>query len=375
MKFSISKQNLLKALSITQSIVEKKTTMPILTNLLLSVSDNKLTISSTDLEITAVSSTTAKVVTNGSTTVNARVFSEIIKELSEDREINITLNENERLEITSGKSKLRVIGVSAEEYPSLPGISISVTNTILASQLINMISKTLYATSYDETRFNLNGVCFECSNEKKKNSNLRLVSTDGHRLALIENHINGLDFVEKVIVPRKGLTELKRLLDNDADKEVRIGLQDGFFIVDTGSTKISMRLIDGEFPDYNNVIPSDPGELVIVDNVDELEQALRRVALMVSDKGKSVKLDFHKDRIRITSSSPELGDATEDLDCQYSGENLSLGFNAKYLLDMLGTINKDQSLVIELHGELGPGKFYAQNDESYIGIIMPMRLV
>ncbi len=371
MDITISKDNLLKALNVTQSIVERKVTMPILSNLLLSVEGPYLKISATDLEITAVSKVSAEVRSSGSTTVNAKVFSDIVKELP-DGDVSITLTEGERLEINCQSTRLRVIGVSADEYPSLPGIHFTPETEVKAAELADMINKSLYAVSVDETRFNLNGVCFS-SQDSGKDKAIKLVATDGHRLSLITRKLSNFEVDEEVIVPRKGLGEMRRLLEGCADASVKIAINDGYFIIDTSNTKVSMRLVDGEFPDYKQVLPKDKGIIAVV-NSSDLEQALRRAALMVTDKGKCVKLDFSENLLRISSSSSELGDSSEELEIEYDGEPLSIGFNARYLLDFASSLGESKALCMELHGALGPGKFYAQSDQSYVGIIMPMRL-
>lgn len=374
MDITISKAELSKALYMTQSIVEKRTTMPILANALLSATNNKLKISATDLEVTAVSEGTAEVHSKGSTTVNAKVFADIVRELPEG-DVRLKVTDGERLEIVAGNSKLRIIGLSAEEFPSLPGVGFDAKGRIASEQLLEMINKTIHAVSLDETRFNLNGICFELvADSKSKNAKqgLRMIATDGHRLAMITRPIGNLSFEGSIIVPRKGLSELRKVLEGN-DQELGIGVHEGFLILDSRGTKVSIRLIDGEFPDYNQVIPKGKGVVATVETK-ELAQALKRVSLMVTDKAKCVRFDLNKDRMKISSSSPELGDASEEVGIVYKGEPLSIGFNAKYLLDFASSLGEDRRLCLELNGELGPGKFYLENDESYIGIVMPMRL-
>lgn len=372
MDISISKADLSRAIYITQNIVEKRTTMPILANVLLSAGDGKLKISASDLEITAVAVAPAQISSPGSTTVNAKIFSDLVRELPEG-DVKIKLSEGERLEITSNKSKFRMIGVSSDEYPSLPGIGFEVKSRISSKAFSDMINKTLYSVSQDETRFNLNGVCFESTGEGKKNRSLKMVATDGHRLSLITRPAGDFSFKERVIVPRKGLSEIKKVIDSEGDTEIGIDINDGFLVIENKDFKVSMRLIDAEYPDYNQVIPSKKGELAVIPG-EELGKALRRVALMVTDKGKCVRLDFSKDTLKIISSSPELGDASEELSIKYGGKPLSVGFNAKYLLDFIASVGESQTITLELNGELGPGKVFTENDEAYFGIVMPMRL-
>jgi DNA polymerase-3 subunit beta len=375
MELTISKSDLTKALFATESVVEKRATMPILSNVLLSASEGKLKISATDLEITALASAPAKIKSPGSTTVNAKIFSDIVRELP-DTDVTLKVGEGERLQIATKSATLKMNGVSAEEYPSLPGLGFEVRSKVSAKEFVEMVNKTIFAVSLDETRFILNGVCFEPVGEakgKKGGKSLRMVATDGHRLAMITRPLSGLDFSERVIVPRKGLSEVRKLLSFDEDREVGFDIRDGFLILETPDGKVSMRLLDGEFPDYNQVLPKQEGVLATM-VASELTQALRRVALMVSDKGKCVRLDFSADRLRISSSSPELGEATDEMSIRYAGKPLSVGFNAKYILDILGSLGESPNVAIELHGELGPGKFYAVGDESHVSIVMPMRI-
>ena len=372
MELSTSKSELSKALSITQSIVERKTTMPILSNVLLSTTDGNLQISATDFESTVLVKVRAKVKSSGSTTINARVLTDLIRELPEG-EIHIKLSDGERLDISSGNSKFKIIGVSAEEYPSLPGLAAEAHGKVSSQQFLEMVNKTIYAVSQDETRFNLNGICFESCQDGKKNSALRMVATDGHRLAMITRQIDGLSFNERVIVPRKGMAEIRRILDGDSDKTVGVDVTDGFFVIKTDECKFSIRLIDGEFPDYNQVVPKKKGVQMAVQS-DKLAQAMKRMSLMVSDKEKCVRLDLSTGRLRISSSSPELGEAREELEIKYEGEPLSVGFNARYLIDVSSSLSEGETLIIELNGELGAARCYPESDESYMAIVMPMRL-
>lgn len=346
--------------------------MPILANVLLSASDGNLKLSATNLELTAVVTTKAEVKSSGSTTVNARVLSEIVRELP-DCEVQLNLSEGERLEIIAGKSKFKMVGVSAEEYPSLPGMGINVSNKIDTAQFLEMIGKTVYAVSLDETRFNLNGVCFECESVKGSDSILKMVATDGHRLAMISRPIEGIKFDGSAIVPTRGLAELRKIIDEQVDKEISAEISEGFFVIETRKAKVAMRLVDGEFPDYNQVMPKEEGVIASIAGGD-LSQAVKRMALMVTDRGKCIKFDFSENSLRLSSSSPELGESSEELEIAYTGEPLSVGFNAKYVQDFAASLDESQRINIELNGELGPGKFFAEGDESYIGIVMPMRL-
>lgn len=381
MNLLVSSGELTRALNVIQNTVEKKTTMPILANVLISAEDGILKLAGSNMEVSALASAPAKVKERGSITVNAKMFGEIVRELPEG-DVTITLVEGDRLEINSKKSKFKIIGTNAQEYPSLPGLSIQPKGTIAAVQLLEMINKTIYASSGDETRFNLSGVCFESVEKdgvkivrgKKSNSQgLRLVATDGHRLSLITRPVESFEFTGRVIAPRRGLTELKKILEESGDKDVKIDIAEGFLIAENASSKLSMRLIDGEFPDYNKAIPEKAGTKIVMDT-EELSHALRRVAILVSDKQKCVKFDLGKNMLRISSSSPELGEANEEIEVQYEGPQITAGFNAKYILDITAAIGESR-IVMEFHGDTGPGKFSAEGDDSSINIVMPMRIV
>lgn len=363
MKAFISKTELISGLSLIQTAAEKKTTMPILSNLLITAKEGEVTIASTDLEITSSATLKAEVNKRGSTTVNSKLFLDIARELPEG-EVQLELSDNERLTLTSKRSKFTMNGVSSEEYPGLPGISLEIKDKIKSTELLRLIDRTLYAVSSDDTRYNLTGVCFE-----PLENGTRAVATDGHRLSL--DFCTALKLNEKVIVPRRGLLELKKLLE--LSDEIGLVIREGFLVAESLKYRLAVRLIDGEFPDYAQVIPSDKGSLAEIPT-EELTHSLRRVVLLATDKTKCVKLDFDKENLFISSSSPELGEAKEEIPINYAGKRISVGFNARYMLDFLASVSEHQTIVIELHGELGPGKFFVRESEGYLSIIMPMRL-
>ena len=374
MEFRISQENFVQVLALTQNIVERRTTMPILANVLLSVSKGTLRVSATDLETTAVSETKAEAVSTGSTTVSAKMLHEIVRELPPG-DVHVKLGDAERLEITSGNTKMRIVGVTAEEFPALPGIDHAVKSKISSKQLLGMINKTLYAVSTDETRFNLCGVYFEfVGSDKDKSRELRFTSTDGHRIASATRPAETIRFEKdvSVLIPRKGLAELRRLLDGE-DRLIGIDVVEGFFIVEADKTKIAMRLIDAEFPDYKQAIPGKPGEVALV-RTEEFTHALKRAALVVSDRGKGVRLDFSENKLDISGSSPERGDAKESFDIEFKGQPVTLGFSAKYLQEFLATVEDGQNVSIELHGAEGPARLRSEADESDFSVLMPMRL-
>ena len=385
MEITISKAELSKLLHVTLAIAEKKSTMPILGNILLSAEDKSFKVTASDLEITAIASTTASVKKTGSITVSAKVFGELVRELP-DGEITIRAVDRDRIEVHAGSSKLKIVGVGAEEYPVPPGLALKTKCKLPAPTLIEMINKTLYAVSLDEGRYNMNGVCLEITKDGKS-SGIGMVATDEHRLGLISRPLNGVDFTglshkgsakggagsDHVIVPRKGIAEVRKALETVGDVPVGVDVSEGFLVVEGPAWKLVVRLLDSEFPNYDQVLPKGMGSKITVLST-QLAHALKRVSLVVSDKNKGVRFDFFSNLVRISSSSPELGEAQEEVEVQYSGKDFSVGFNARYIIDVLSTISENQPFVMELNGDSGPGKFYAESDESCFGIIMPLRL-
>ena len=385
MEISIPKNELAKLLHITLAIAEKKTTMPILGNLLLIAEDGSLKITASDVEVTAVASTKATVKRKGSITVAAKMFGDLVRELP-DGDVTVKVGDRDRVEVIAGSSKLKIMGVSADEYPVPVSINLATKCKLSAQTLVEMINKTLYAVSLDEGRYNMNGVCVELVSEGKK-STIRMIATDGHRLAMITRPLDGVEFtslvargakkkdtdVDHVIVPRKGLSEVRKALETVGDLPVGVDVINGFLVVESGTWKLVVQLLDSEFPNYEQVLPKTEGAKVAVLS-SQLAHALKRVSLVVSDKNKGVRLDFFNNLVRISSSSPEVGEAQEEVEVQYKGRELSVGFNARYIIDALATVGENQPFILELSGEAGPGKMYAEADESAIGIVMPLRL-
>jgi DNA polymerase-3 subunit beta len=385
MEITIPKAELSKLLHITLAIAEKKSTMPILGNLLLSAEDKTLRVTASDIEVTAVASATANVKKKGAITVAAKMFGDLVRELP-DGDVTVRTGERDRVEVVAGTSKLKIMGVSAEEYPVPDSINLATKCKISAQTLVEMINKTLYAVSLDEGRYNMNGVCIEMVKEGKASS-LRMVATDGHRLAMITRPIDGVDFSalkakgaakgdtgsDHVIVPRKGLGEVRKALETVGDVQVGVDVVGGFLVVESGSWKLVVQLLDSEFPNYEQVLPKSAGTKIALLS-SQLTHALKRVSLVVSDKNKGVRLDFFNNLLRISSSSPEVGEAQEELEVQYKGRDFSVGFNARYIIDALATVGENQPYILELAGETGPGKMYAESDESAIAVVMPLRL-
>jgi DNA polymerase-3 subunit beta len=374
MKLSITKSELLRGLGRIQSIVEKRNSMPILANVLIEApkkgKEAKLHLAATDLEVGVRSLHQANVNEPGGLTVSAKKLFEIIRELSDDK-IELSATANSYLEIRCNRSRFTLAGTAAEEYPTLPEFNPEKTVPIPASILSQMIERTMYAASVDETRYNLNGVYLEVLEDSGA---IRLVATDGHRLACIDREIDGdtSALASGVIIPRKGLGELKRLVDEDDAEEIELAFANNSGLARKGDVTLVMRLIEGEFPNYNQVIPKNLTRHLIL-ATDTLVQAVRRVALLSSERSRAVKLELSEGQLVITSSNPDLGDAREELDIDYAGETLAIGFNAKYLLDAINAV-QSKEVRFSFQDELSPSRLSPPDDDKTLAVVMPMRI-
>jgi DNA polymerase-3 subunit beta len=374
MKFSIEKSEFLKGLGRIQAIVEKRTSMPILANVLLEATEKgeegEIQLAATDLEVGIRGTHQASVEETGGLTVLAKKLFEIIRELP-DEMVHLSTTQNSYLGIECGRSKFTLAGTPTEEYPTLPNFDAKKTVPIQTGVLGSMIERTLYAASMDETRYNLNGVYLEVL---KETGRIRMVATDGHRLSLIER-TPGEDLSslgDGVIIPRKGLSELKRLVDEDGSDEIELAFEANHGLARRGRVTLSIRLIEGEFPNYDQVIPTELNRRIKLP-CDTLIQALRRVALLSSERSRAVKLEISDGKLAISSNNPDLGDAHEEIDIDFSGETLSIGFNARYLLDALGSM-RAKEVFLGLQDELSPAKILPTDDEDSFAVVMPMRI-
>jgi DNA polymerase-3 subunit beta len=368
MEFRIAADELKKALHRAQGIVERKATMPILSNVLVNATKSGVTVTAFDLDIGIVSEHPAEVIKPGAVTMSAKTLFDIVSFLPD---ANLTLKKlpNNYAEITSGAAHYKIVGMAPEEFPKLPKEDAGHLVKLTGTALLEMIKKTSYAISNDETRYILNGVFFEPRDNKK----VRMVATDGHRLALVERELPG-DFKLKggVIIPRKGLFELKRLLDEAPEAEVQLGFAENSALFKKAGLSMVMRLIDGQFPEYQRVIPKE-GEKQILVKRGHFFDALKRISLLSADKSNAVKLSLSENLLRITANNPDLGEAKDDLEVAYRGPSLTIGFNARYILDVLSALETDE-VSLELGDEHSPGVMHAPGDKSYTAVVMPMRV-
>lgn len=367
MFLELGKDSLSHLLYLTNTIVERRNTMPILANVKLTADETGLHVAATDLEVSLVGRTDAEVKTPGTITVSAKFLYDIVKELPTDSVV-LKSSSGERLEIEAGQSHFKINGISSDEFPTLMGVTIEKAVSVEAEKLFEMLDKTMYAVSVDETRYNINGVFAESIDE---GAMLRFVATDGHRLAMIDRPSDGLALEAGVIIPRKGIQELKKVLENN-EGAAKVSVHDGFFTVQSGAITLGVRLIDGEFPDYRQVLPKATTTEVRVDRADLLA-TVKRVSLVTTDKSRSVRFKLEDGVLTISSSSPEYGEASESIPVQQDGEDIYIGFSARYVMDLLSAMQNCEQITIKLNGELGPGLFTGDNADDYSCIVMPMR--
>jgi len=377
MELKIGIAELSKALGRSQGIVEKKSTMPILSHVLLEAKKGvDLVVSATDLDIAVSSEHRCEVLKEGAVAVSARHLYDIVRALPE-QEVVLRRAQNNYLEIRSGPSEFKLVGLPAEDFPALPRFEKVQFTDVEPGVLLEMIERTFMAVSTDETRYNLNGVYFEPSAEA-----LRLVATDGHRLSLSEKPLaGGFGLKRGVILPKKGLSELKKLLSEAAESgteegagETKLGFVENSAILRRPGVVLSMRLIEGLFPDYKQVIPK-TGDKVLTVGRERFLETLRRISLLSSDKAHAVKLELSKGNLKVLSQNPDLGDAKEDVPVDYQGDTLKIGFNARYLLDVLAVV-RSKDVKLELADDLSPGVLRGADeaDAGFTAVVMPMRI-
>lgn len=365
MKFTIEKTNFIKVLQRVQGIVEKRNTMPILANVLLEAHQGRITIMATDLEVFIKDASPAEVSEEGSVTVNARKIFEIVKELP-DNKIDVSTGKDDKVTLKAGKARFSIMGLPSKDFPVFPSVEDSALKPIDPESFREMIDKTSFAVSTDETRYNINGFLLE-----KSENRIKMVATDGHRLALIEKEDGNIAQKEGVLLPRKGVMEMRKVLD-EKEGEFFLGITQKNAVMKKDNTVITIRLLEGEFPDYTKVIPKDNDKDAVAQK-ETLLSSLKRVSILSSDKIKGVKFSFSKSKLVLSSSSPDIGDATEEVDIDYSEDEIEIAFNARYFMDMLEALKEDK-VRISLKDSLSPGILRPESNKDYTYIIMPMRL-
>lgn len=372
MKLTIERAVLLTALSHVQSVVERRNTIPILSNVLLEADGDKLAITATDLDIAVVEKLPAKVAKSGATTVAAHTFYDIVRKLPEGAEVELTFTAAEqRLDLRAGRSSFKLSCLPKEDFPVMAAGDLPHSFTLPADQLRRLIDKTRFAISTEETRYYLNGIYVHAASSAGVPM-LRAVATDGHRLARVESPLPaGAAGMPGVIVPRKTVNELRKLLEGSAT-EARIELSETKIRFAIGDLVLVSKLIDGAFPEYERVIPRDNDKVMEVDSK-AFAAAVDRVATISTEKSRAVKMSLKPEGIELSATSPDQGSASEQLTASYSSAPIEVGYNSRYLLDIAGQIEGENARFL-LADALAPTVVRDPSDDGALYVLMPMRV-
>jgi DNA polymerase-3 subunit beta len=362
-KFKITKQAILDGLQRVQNVVSTRTTLPILSNVLLRASDHALSLTTTDFDVAVQCTVEADVAKAGATTLPARKLFSILKEVPAT-EIEVEVDDRNIASIRAGCSFYKIMGLPEEEFPQFPKPDGGKTLKIEQALLRDMLKKTAYAVSTDENRYVLNGVHMAFKADK-----LTVVATDGRRLALVEHELELPKGTEtELILPTKAVGELQRLLADTGD--ARLSITENQILVELNGTTLASKLIEGTYPNYRQVIPTECKERVPLER-EAFLAALHRASILTSDKSQSVKLAFSKNTLTIIASAPEVGEARETLSVNYKGKDFTIAFNPQYLMDPLRNLDADE-VFLELTDELSPGVL--KTNAPFLYVLMPMRV-
>ena len=368
MNLSITKEQIINGLQAVQNVVSNRSTLPILSNVLLRTNGERLEFTATDLDVSISSGVEAKVKKQGASTVPVKKLFGIVRELNSN-DIDIEVDDKNICSVRSGSSFYKINGLSADEFPPLPKFKDEKKVTLQQEIVRGMMKKTSFAISTDESRYVLNGVFLSLKDHK-----MTMVATDGRRLALVDQEIDVSEqSYGEFIVPSKAVGELSRLLQDKGEIEVRYtDNQASFTLKDEkgGTILIVTKLIEGNYPNYRQVIPSETKERITLVR-EEFLHALRRAEIMTSEKSNSVRLNFAKNRLEITANSPEVGEAKESLAVNYKGPEMAIAFNPKYVIDPLNALTNEE-VFLELIDELSPGVL--KTNDPFLYVVMPMRL-
>jgi DNA polymerase III subunit beta len=371
MKISIERSALLRALGHVQSVVERRNTIPILSNVLMAAEGESLRLTATDLDIAIVEEAPAEVQDAGGTTVPAHTFYDIVRKLPDGAQVGLELGAGDRLKLSAGRSEFSLACLPREDFPAMADGEFPNHFQISAAELKRLIQKTRFAISTEETRYYLNGI-YVHAKEVNGTSVMRAVATDGHRLARVEMPLpEGARGMKGIIVPRKAVLEVDRLLE-DAEGTVEIALSETRIRFAFDAVIITSKLIDGTFPDYERVIPDGNDKKLELDGK-SFASAVDRVSTISSEKSRAVKLALDNNRLVLSANSPENGSATEEMAVSFSGGGMEIGFNSRYLLDITSQIEGEQAEFL-LADAASPTIIRDADDVSALYVLMPMRV-
>jgi len=371
MKVTIERNSLLKTLGHVQSVVERRNTIPILSNVMIEAAGDTVSLTATDLDIAIIEKTGANIIQPGSTTVPAQTLFDIVRKLPDGSEVDLTLEENERLVVKAGRSRFTLACLDGADFPVMSESDMPHSFEMAAEELKRLIDKARFAISTEETRYYLNGIYLHVANSED-GSTLRAVATDGHRLAQVEQDVpEGASGMPGIIIPRKTVGEVRKLID-EVDGTVSISLSDTKIRFGFAGAVITSKLIDGTFPDYSRVIPQGNDKLLEMD-VKLFAESVDRVSTISSDKTRSVKLSLGEDLLTLSVNSPDSGTATEEISASYSSDGFEIGFNSRYLLDILSQI-EGETVQVLLSDPSSPTVLQDMLDEAALYVLMPMRV-
>tara|TARA_E500000178_G_scaffold312548_1_gene329314 strand:- start:1660 stop:2775 length:1116 start_codon:yes stop_codon:yes gene_type:complete len=371
MKFKISRSIFFKTLSHLQGIVDKKNSLPILANILIEAKNNQLILSSTDMDISLVEKINCNVMENGATTINSQILYDIVRKIDDTSEIEIISNNGKLLTLRSEGSRFSLACLPKEDYPMIE-MDYTEANIVLNSKIIfKLIDKTKFAISNEETRYFLNGLYFNVTNEENKNI-LTLVGTDGHRLAKFSHKLEGqLDNFSGVIIPKKTIYELSKLL-SEIDSEIKISISSNKIVFIVGDIIFISKLIDGSFPDYRRVIPKDNKNILKI-NRGKLLSAVDRVSTIANEKSPVIKFKLLQNVLNLNTINNESSTASEDLNIEYEGDEIEIGFNSKYIMDIINNLD-DNEISISLKDNKSPVIAQENSNSNLVYVLMPMRV-
>jgi len=373
MKVTLERNHLLKSLGHVHRVVERRNTYPILANVLFRAGDDRVELRATDLDIEVTESVPAMVSTSGTTTVPAHTLYEIVRKLSDGAEVRLETDGGDNMVLTSGRSRFNLACLNPDSFPDLKSGSFGHEFTMPAEALRELIERTQFAISNEETRYYLNGIYLHTVEVSGVGPVLRAVATDGHRLARAEIEAPaGAVGMPGIIVPKKTVGEVQKLLDG-AEGEVKVEVSDTKIRVTAGSVVLLSKLIEGTFPDYDRVTPKNNDKQMIVDRA-SFATAVDRVSTIASDRGgKAVKLHANAGQLELSVTNPDHGTASEELAVEFDTDGFEIGFNARYLLDIIGQIRSDSALF--LFNDAGsPTLVKEEGDTKALYVLMPMRV-
>ena len=371
MKFKILRSNFFKTLSHLQGIVDKKNALPILANILIEAKNDQIVLSSTDMDISIIEKISCNVMEEGATTLNSQILYDIVRKIDENSEIEIISNNGKLLTLRSDGSRFSLACLPKEDYPIIEKDKSGIQVKINSKVLYKLIDKTKFAISNEETRYFLNGLYFNITNENNNNI-LTLVGTDGHRLAKFSNAIDGkIDQVSGVIIPKKTIYELSKLL-SEIDMEITVSINSNKIVFIIGDIIFISKLIDGNFPDYKRVIPEDNNNLLKISREKSLS-AVDRVSTIANEKSPVIKFKILQNILNLNTINNESSTASEDLNINYEGNDIEIGFNSKYIMDMMNNL-EDNEIIINFKDNSSPIIVQENSNTSLVYVLMPMRV-